>query len=640
MLGRLRIRTKLLLVVLVPLLAMLVVAVAGFVVLREARIGGDRYATISRSNALVADVLPPPAFIVEAYLTAEQLSAAEDSAVPGLLGRLSKQRLKYAESIARWTTEETDPEIRTALLADADRPAQAFFALVDEEFLPAIRAGDRALAASLVNGSMRQAFEEHREAITRVDELASARADRVEQDANDFVKRAITVLIAAVVIALVGALVLGVVVARAIVRPVNALRRVAMEELPATLDRLRAADADDVGAVEVPSVELGTRDELNDAATSFNEVIGTAVGLAADQSKLRRHMTDLMVNLGRRNQVLLGSQLDMLDRMESTVDEPELLDGLFELDHLAARMRRNAESLLVLAGSRRTRSWSEPVLLSEVIQGAVSELSDFRRVDVVVPGQDDVPVSGQHTVDVAHILAELIENALQFSSPSTRVVVRTQRPKQGLRVWISDLGIGMTEDELVVANTRVSRPPEIDELNADQVGFQVVARLSRRLGALVRMQPHPAGGLAVAVDLPPAVFASDEQLAPSPSLRSAPSARPTPAPRPRPVEPTPSPVPTASLPQRSSPPASVGSTVDGLPQRRRSEPQAPGELPRRAARTEAAPAAEEPSFQLFNSRSARPEAGPRGSLGDFARASRQAGEVAGDGPTEGSDVDE
>ncbi|MEZ5255595.1 MAG: ATP-binding protein [Ilumatobacteraceae bacterium] len=173
---------------------------------------------------------------------------------------------------------------------------------------------------------------------------------------------------------------------------------------------------------------------------------------------------------------------------------------------MVTRQRRNAESLLVLAGSRRSRAWSEAVQLSDVIRGSISEVADMGRVEFDLAPGNDLLVSGSAAVDLSHLLAELIENATSYSNPATSVQLRVQRSGVHVRIWVIDSGVGMSDSEMAAANERLLHPPEIDELSTDQVGFQVVGRLAQRLGATVHLQSNPVGGVAAGVDLSPSVF--------------------------------------------------------------------------------------------------------------------------------------
>lgn len=281
---------------------------------------------------------------------------------------------------------------------------------------------------------------------------------------------------------------------------------IAFDRLPEVLETLRNPTPEALAGA-IPQVTAPSKDEIGSLAESFNTVLRTSVETSIEHSTRRAEtLTNLLINLGRRNQSIIERQLQLIDSLESRQQDPDLLEGLFKLDHMVTRQRRNAESLLVLAGSRRSRGWTAPVPLSDVISGAVSEISEMGRVSVEMPPGHDLLVAGQYAVDLSHMLAELVENATLYSSPSTQVVVRGQRNGMNVRLWVIDNGVGMTDDELESANQRVSDPPDIDELTTDQVGFQVVGRLGLRLTARIRLQNNPAGGLAVSVDLHPNVF--------------------------------------------------------------------------------------------------------------------------------------
>lgn len=308
------------------------------------------------------------------------------------------------------------------------------------------------------------------------------------------------------VLAAAFAFLLGRSLSRRLQQVTDSAHHIAVDRLPEVLESLRNPTPEALAGA-IPKVETTSTDEIGSLAESFNTVLRTSVETSIEHSARRAEtLTNLLVNLGRRNQALLERQLQLIDTLEAREQDPTLLDGLFKLDHMVTRQRRNAESLLVLAGSRRSRAWSEPVPVSDVIRGAISEVADMGRVTFEMPPGHDLLVSGAHAVDLSHLLAELIENATSYSNPSTQVQLRVQRNGMHVRVWVIDSGVGMSDDEVVAANLRVADPPDIDELSTDQVGFQVIGRLARRLDARVRLQTNPVGGIAAAVDLPPAVF--------------------------------------------------------------------------------------------------------------------------------------
>ena len=192
--------------------------------------------------------------------------------------------------------------------------------------------------------------------------------------------------------------------------------------------------------VTVEPIPVESRDEIGQLAEAFNTVNDVTVQVAQEQAALRASIAEMFVNVARRNQVLLGRQLKALDQMEAGEEDPDVLERLFTLDHLATRMRRNAESLLVLAGIDSTRRLRGVLPLSDVIRTAVGEIEAFDRIDLSMT--EDPEVSGRHALTVAHLLAELLENATHFSNPETRVVVAAKLTGRGVDVTVTDYGLG------------------------------------------------------------------------------------------------------------------------------------------------------------------------------------------------------
>ena len=225
--------------------------------------------------------------------------------------------------------------------------------------------------------------------------------------------------------------------------------------------------------------------------------------IAAADANRRVATSELLVNLARRNQSLLSRQLEVIADLEQRERHPDVLEELFRLDHLATRIRRNAESLLVLSGDEPSRRWGTPVPLGDVVRAAAAEIEDYRRVEVMVGAH--VAVTGRAVADLAHLLAELIENATTFSPPDRAVRVRSQVPPDdptSTVLSIEDQGIGMTDDELVEANALLAEAPEVDLGQQRTLGFHVVARLSQRYGLVVRLVATPGGGATALVTLP------------------------------------------------------------------------------------------------------------------------------------------
>jgi hypothetical protein len=217
-----------------------------------------------------------------------------------------------------------------------------------------------------------------------------------------------------------------------------------------------------------------------------------AARVATEQAALRKSIGDLFHNLARRSQGLVDRQLELIDELERGEADPDRLAEMFRIDHLATRMRRNAENLIVLSGVERHRRWSEPVPMPDVVEAAVAEVEDYPRVEVT--GIHDLTLSGQAASDVAHLLAELVENATSFSPPTTRVEITGHLTASGYVVEIEDRGVGMSDAELVEANKRLAAPSPGDIAVSRMMGVHVVGRLAARHGIAVQsVTPGTAG---------------------------------------------------------------------------------------------------------------------------------------------------
>ncbi|MFL6183349.1 MAG: nitrate- and nitrite sensing domain-containing protein [Actinomycetes bacterium] len=295
--------------------------------------------------------------------------------------------------------------------------------------------------------------------------------------------------------------------ARSMVGPLRTLTRtandVADERLPGLVDKLQhTKDPRDLDVVPEP-VPVTSTDEIGQVSAAFNSVHSTAIQVATEQAALRRSVGDMFLNLARRSQSLIDRQLELIDDLERTEADPDALDNLFKLDHLATRMRRNAEDLIVLSGSEPARRWSQPVPLVEVVRAALAEVEDYNRVELLPI--DDVGVAGQAVADVVHLLAELIENATSVSPPGTKVQVAGQQVSNGYVLEIEDRGLGMSDEELVEANERLANPPMVDFALSRMLGLYVVARLAQRYNVKVQLRHSWYGGITALVLLPPTV---------------------------------------------------------------------------------------------------------------------------------------
>ncbi len=329
-----------------------------------------------------------------------------------------------------------------------------------------------------------------------------ATTNQIQEDEQ----RSAYIYVAASALAALAAAAAALLLARSLTRRLAGLshqaQTIATERLPEVLDALRNPSPDALAGA-LPQVTSDSTDEIGIMADSFNAVLRTSVETSIGHAQRRAQtMTNILVNLGRRNQALIERQLRLIDELEAKQRDPELLDGLFQLDHMITSMRRNAENLLVLASEQPGRAWTAPVPVLDVVRSASAEVQDMSRISVEVAPRDNVEIAGRFAVDLSHLLAELVDNAISYSPPTTLVSMRTEGGPNNLRIWIIDGGVGMPVEDIRAANDRIINPPDIDELTADQIGFQVVGRLARRLGVGVQLQANPGGGLAASVTVP------------------------------------------------------------------------------------------------------------------------------------------
>jgi signal transduction histidine kinase len=244
-----------------------------------------------------------------------------------------------------------------------------------------------------------------------------------------------------------------------------------------------------------------TEDEQNKSLELTQRLADAEIGQ-------RRFTSDLLVNLARRNQNLLHRQLELLNQLEDKERDPDALADLFRLDHLATRIRRNAESLLVLSGEESPRTWREPVALVDVVRAAIAEIEDLDRVDYAM--DESLSVVGRSVADLTHLFAELLENAVHFSPPGVIVMVRNRplpnSPGTQL-VTVEDWGVGMTPGEMAEANELLRAPRDVDLSVSQRLGLHVVARLAHRYGIAVELTATPGGGVTAVAVLPPSLFA-------------------------------------------------------------------------------------------------------------------------------------
>src|ERR1022692_4859344 len=335
--------------------------------------------------------------------------------------------------------------------------------------------------------------------------------------------RAITSVIidsAVVLLVLALALVSTTIVGRSMVLPLRKLRAGALDvaglRLPEAVRRMSGTDGEGV-SLEVEPIDVDSSDEIGEVARAFDQVHREALRLAANEAALRGNVNAMFVNLSRRSQSLVERQIRLIDDLEQGEQDSERLSNLFQMDHLATRMRRNSENLLVLAGHDASRRWNQPVALVDVLRAAISEIEQYERVTLNV--QPGIAVRGPAVNDVVHLIAELAENATSFSSAETPVAVSGHLLNSGgVLLDISDQGVGMGAEEMAHANWRLDNPPVVDVAVSRRMGLFVVARLAARHGIRVRLRPAPTGGLTALVWLRDEVV-THETVGSSPGAR-------------------------------------------------------------------------------------------------------------------------
>ncbi|MFI7503107.1 nitrate- and nitrite sensing domain-containing protein [Streptomyces sp. NPDC049687] len=344
-----------------------------------------------------------------------------------------------------------------------------------------------------------------------------ARELRAESEREAIISGALILLVLGV--SLVGAFI----VARSMIRSLRRLQetatKVAQDRLPELVKQLSESDPQDVDT-SVESVGVHSRDEIGQVAAAFDDVHREAVRLAAEQALLRGNVNAMFTNLSRRSQGLIQRQLSLISELESREADPDQLSSLFKLDHLATRMRRNGENLLVLAGEEPGRRWTRPVPLVDVLRAAASEVEQYERIELAsVPSTE---VAGRVVNDLVHLLAELLENATSFSSPQTKVKVTGHALPDGrVLIEIHDTGIGLSPEDLAAINERLASPPTVDVSVSRRMGLFVVGRLSQRHGIRIQLRPSDSGGTTALVMLPVDVAQGGKKPQPKPGQGGA-----------------------------------------------------------------------------------------------------------------------
>ncbi|MTE11363.1 ATP-binding protein [Nocardia aurantiaca] len=367
------------------------------------------------------------------------------------------------------------------LIADLQRGADTRVQLVNGPQalagqLPVAEIKDSLVAS--INSYQQIATNATKDIVSRVDDLASsARSGAIRY----------SIIVVATIL---GALALAVLIARAMIVPLRRLRlaalRVAEYDLGQEVSALRdGADPEDVPLEPMP---VHTDEEIGQLARAVDDIHGQALRLAADQAAMRTQVNDMFETLARRSKSLVDHQLSLIEAMEYDEKDPRLLENLFRLDHLAARMRRNGDNLLILAGTKQRRTKSAPVEIADVLRAAISEVEDYERVKLGATPRGSLVEPAAS--DLAHLFAELLDNALRASPPETDVKFTfAQAHDQGLLIEVADRGIGMPPAEMAEINRRLEAVAEVGPDTARHMGLFVVGRLAERHGLTVRLRP-------------------------------------------------------------------------------------------------------------------------------------------------------
>ncbi|MFF0290963.1 nitrate- and nitrite sensing domain-containing protein [Streptomyces sp. NPDC005262] len=528
------------------------------------------------------DALGSGARVLLELARADEMLAREDAllATAGLTKSLEGQQLvqftgamETRRNLIETAGADLPADERLTWQKFTDRTAYRRIEAAEDQVLAASPGQDAAQAVNTADWETAAASvrSELRTIDTRAAERAADRTDPLTRGL--FSPSGAAVLFGCIAVA--ASLVISVRIGRALVVELVSLRNSALEiarrKLPRAMQRLRAGETLDIQAEAPPG--LASHDEIGQVGEALGTVHRAALSAAVERAELADGISGVFVNLARRSQVLVHRQLNLLDSMERRADDPDELSNLFRLDHLTTRMRRHAESLIILSGAAPGRAWRMPVPLTNVVRAAVSEIEDYARVEVrQLP---DAAVKGTAVADLTHLLAELVENAAQFSPPHTKVRISGEPVGNGYALEIEDRGLGMGSELLGEANRRIEQAEALDLFDSDRLGLFVVSRLSVRHHIKVKLRTSPYGGTTAVVLLPTALLqgalpAGEEAAAPEKATVERQDGDADgdrvpfgPGPGPRAVRPQatafPAPAPVHALESRTTPPAGVTS---------------------------------------------------------------------------------
>lgn len=389
------------------------------------------------------------------------------------------------------TASETERHLLNVLahrFADGDTAIADLRAGVDTRI--ALIEGPEAQAGKIPLGELKNSLTTSVDVYERVIAKATSDLDTAMNDLSSRANRDAWTYTAVVLATILAALLLAVFVARSMIVPLHRLRlaalRVAESDLPHEVAQLRTgASPEDVPLEPMP---IRSEEEIGQLARAIDDIHGQALRLASDQAQMRSQVNDMFETLARRSKSLVDHQLTLIEAMEYDEKDPRLLENLFRLDHLAARMRRNGDNLLILAGTKQRRAKSAPVEIADVLRAAISEVEDYERVKLGATPRGALKEPAAS--DLAHLFAELLDNALRASPPETDVKFTfAQAHDQGLLIEVADRGIGMPPAEMAEINRKLEQTAEPGPDTARHMGLFVVGRLAERHGLTVRLRP-------------------------------------------------------------------------------------------------------------------------------------------------------
>ncbi|MEO3773570.1 sensor histidine kinase [Micromonospora sp. B9E7] len=453
-------------------------------------------AAFARAKASVAE----EEAVAFTALTAGQLDSEQFSSFVATL--TSQQEALVAFSLAADPVQRAlvDSTVSGDAVGLADRVATDITRSVGQR--PLVTAQDATAAIGAVNDLMRWAEIQLQDRLLQ--QADAARSDVIRQAVVESVLVLLTLIIAVS---------LAVVLARSLNHSLRRLREgalsVANHDLPDAVQRLQTmGSVGDGGVDEIvrqvrDPIQLNSRDEVGQVAVAFNVVHREAVRVAAEQAALRTSVSAMFLNLARRSQTLVDRMIGELDAIERGEEDPKRLAQLFELDHLATRMRRNDENLLVLAGADSGVPRRDDALVVDVLRAAQSEVELYNRIEFGTV-DTDISVAAHAVNDVVRLVAELLDNATRFSPPNTTVVADGRRIRDYVLIQIEDRGLGLTDEQLDSLNRRLAAPPSVDVAAFRLMGLAVVSRLASRYGIRVELRRNVEGGTVAQVTLPAA----------------------------------------------------------------------------------------------------------------------------------------